>query len=370
MLASTGKPFHLVPLNDVADDADWMSALDEAVRRVTGERLDVGSTVLHTANVEVAALFERAGFRVQLEQPAGHTPLELIQRIVDGRAWQDDASPGTRALFGQDGMVERLRAIYAQRLINDDGELAEHRDFNTYSNGMDASLEQKIVDVAPWVLPGRVVDKGCGTGKLMEALTRQFPASAFVGVDLSREFLRRSDQNTYASDDVTLVFGDASDVQVEPGTATTVLFASIMHEIYTYNGYDLGHVDRALRSAARELKPGGRVIIRDGVSPGPAMCRMKLLDARTEQVWGRFSVEFKHGQGAPHEVLPDGTLRLSSHLANEFLCKKDYAENWAIEVHEEYGALTPDGWREALDRAGFDTLHVNAYVIGWIAKNR
>ena len=43
------------------------------------------------------------------------------------------------------------------------------------------------------------------------------------------------------------------------------------------------------------------------------------------------------------------TVRLSAHDANEFLCKKDYLKNWDIEVHEEYGVLTVDEWRAALD---------------------
>lgn len=370
VLEAAGVPFSLVPLADVPDDGAWVGHLLAEVERVTGFALQPGNTRLRTANVEVAALFGEAGFEVALHRPQVLTPLELVQRMVDGRPWRDEAAPSTVAVYERDGLVERLRAIYSQRLINDDGELAEHRDFETYSAGMDASLAQKIEDVQRWIVPGRIVDKGCGTGKLMQALSRFFPRSSFVGVDLSREFLRRSDQNHYASDDVTLVFGDASEVQVEPGTATTVLFASIMHEIYSYNGYDLGHVQKALRSAARELKPGGRIIVRDGVSPGEEPCRMRLLTDATREVWTRFAREFKQGRGAPHEVLPDGRIRLARHLANEFLCKKDYLQNWAIEVHEEYGALTPEGWRDAFDAAGFDTVAVVAYVNPWIEANR
>ena len=53
------------------------------------------------------------------------------------------------------------------------------------------------------------------------------------------------------------------------------------------------------------------------------------------------------------------TVRLSAHLANEFLCKKDYLKNWDIEVHEEYGVFTVDEWRAALARNFFDGAHDN-----------
>jgi hypothetical protein len=63
-------------------------------------------------------------------------------------------------------------------------------------------------------------------------------------------------------------------------------------------------------------------------------------------------------------------VRLTSHDANEFLCKKDYLTNWHIEVHEEFGVLTLAQWREALTRAGFAPTHLHEYVNGWIAEHR
>jgi SAM-dependent methyltransferase len=264
--------------------------------------------------------------------------------------------------------VETLKKIFGDRRT-DDGELAEHRDFTSYGAQMDASLVQKLQDLLPWVKPGRIVDKGCGTGKLLVELSRRFPRSALVGVDLSREFLRRCDENTYGAGDVELLLGEAAAQQLPDGTATTVIFSSVMHEIYTYSGYDLQQIDRALASASRELATGGRVLVRDGISPGKAAWRMQLLDEPTRAAFVRFTAEFKHGQGAPFEEV-DGWIRIQAHLANEFLCKKDYLKNWHIEVHEEYGALTLDGWRAALERAGLRVLELREYASEWIVEHR
>src|SRR5262249_38068126 len=148
--------------------------------------------------------------------------------------------------------------------------------------------------------------------------------ASIVGVDLSRELLRRSDENTYAGGDISLVLGDAADQQLPDGSADTVIFSSIMHEIYSYSGYDRARIDRALTSAARELKPGGRLLIRDGISPDPREVLLDLMDAATGAWFERFAREFRHGQGARFEKVEtragaDSTVRLAAHDANEFL---------------------------------------------------
>src|SRR5262249_2813019 len=156
-------------------------------------------------------------------------------------------------------------------------------------------------------------------------------------------------ENTYAGGDIELVLGDAADQQLVDGAADTVIFSSIMHEIYSYSGYDRTRIARALAAAARELRPGGRVLIRAGISPAQREVLFDLMDAGTDAQFARFAREFKHGQGAPFAAveLREGairTVRLSAHLCNEFLCKKDYLKNWDIEIHEEYGVLTVDEW--------------------------
>lgn len=254
-------------------------------------------------------------------------------------------------------------------VLTADGELAHARDFASYGAQMDASLRNKLDDLLQWVVPGRIVDKGCGTGKLLVALSHEFPTSAFDGVDLSREFLRRCNGNTYAANDVRLVCGDARDPSVPPGTASTVILSSIVHEIWTYSGYSRAAVKRALASAFTDLRPGGRILIRDGLSPGRAMWRMTLAEP-VVAVFERFAAEYKHGAGAPFERLSATEVRLSAHLANEFLCKKDYQLNWHIEVHEEFATFTESEWTALLGEAGFAVRAVRPLTNAWIVEHR
>ncbi len=251
------------------------------------------------------------------------------------------------------------------------GELAEGRDFATYGAQMDASLQQKLADLVPAIRPGCIVDKGCGTGKLVAALAERFPASAVVGVDLSSEMLRRC--AALGVPGVVWQRGDAAlpaAPAIASGTATTVLFSSILHEVHTYSGYDRERVRLALRSAATDLAPGGRLLIRDGVSPGASPVVLGLCDAETRARFSAFAETFRRGAGAPHERLDAERVVLSAHLANEFLCKKDYAANWDIEVHEEFGTFTAAQWAHELHAAGLRLVSVQSHWNPWILANR
>ncbi len=369
-LERSGKPHELVRVDDVPDSSGWVDHVLAQVEAQTGAKLAPSNTLLFSANRDVDALFREQGFTIVNQEVKGLTPHELVQRIAEGKPWVDEASEETRAVFERPDVAAKVRDIFRQTLLNDDGELGHFRDFLSYGAMMDASLVQKLEDLIRFVKPGCIVDKGCGTGKLMVELSRLFPSSRLVGVDLSREFLRLCDENTYATQDVSLVFGNIIERNVTPGTASTVIYSSVMHEVHSYSNYQREEIDRALRNCREELEPGGRVLIRDGISPAPATWRLKLLTPQTREVFERFAREFCHGRGAKFDRLSDDTVRLSSHDANEFLCKKDYLKNWHIEVHEEFGPLTLEGWREALVRTGFKPLHLSEYANEWIVKNR
>lgn len=369
-LARSGKPFHLVRIEDIPDSGAWVEHVQSNLERALGQWPTPQDTVVYSANRDVDALFLAKGFPVVSGEVAGLTPHELVQAVAAGKPWEEEATPETRAVYGRPEVRAKLEAIFGQTLVNDDGELGHQRDFKTYGTQMDASLKQKLDDLVPLVKPGRIVDKGCGTGKLLVELSRRFPGSAMVGVDLSREFLRMCDENTYATDDVELLFGNIADRNVAERSATTVIFSSVTHEIYSYSGYSLAELDRAMRNAFDELEPGGRVLIRDGVSPEPATWRLELIDPQARETFERFAAEFKHGQGAKFERLSERLVRLSSHDANEFLCKKDYLKNWHIEVHEEFGAHTLGGYRQMLERAGFEGVSATGSVNPWIVENR
>ncbi|MBZ5797821.1 methyltransferase domain-containing protein, partial [Burkholderia contaminans] len=73
-----------------------------------------------------------------------------------------------------------------------------------------------------------------------------------------------------------VIKGDALRLEefVETESMDTVIFSSILHELYSYierdgKRFNSHTVEAALQSAYRVLAPGGRIIIRDGIMTEP-----------------------------------------------------------------------------------------------------
>jgi hypothetical protein len=78
-------------------------------------------------------------------------------------------------------------------------------------------------------------------------------------------------------------------------------------------------------------------------------------------------------------VLGDGRrgFRTTRRAAAEFLSKKDYADNWSSEMHEEFCFWSHARWREVLVESGFRVIDdaggrggSRVYLNPWIAEHR
>src|SRR5258706_11837565 len=106
--------------------------------------------------------------------------------------------------------------------------------YEVYAAGMEASAADKA-KLLRFVRPGLVADLGCGSGTVLELLRRKFPKSRFIGVDASPEMVRRCRKRFPDAEirkhDITLpIFDD--------GSLDSVVLCSIMHEVFSYKGYD------------------------------------------------------------------------------------------------------------------------------------
>jgi SAM-dependent methyltransferase len=159
-----------------------------------------------------------------------------------------------------------------------------------------------------------------------------------------------------------------------------VIFSSVLHEVHSYNGYSRAAVRAALASAARLLAPGGRLLLRDGVRPQSERAVLLECDGAdasalgsTRERFRRFAREFKGGPpdgGVTYLEPPDGGFVLALPDANEFLTKKDYLEHWDLEVREEFGVFSLDGWRAEVANVGLEVVHAAAYLSPWIEEHR
>lgn len=255
---------------------------------------------------------------------------------------------------------------------------------------MDASVAVKVADLdrAAAATPrhgGVLADLGAGTGAVARALADGAAATLrpdrVVAVDRSPTLLSHAAAHTRADrhDRVHLVGGDLTSPPLAPASLHAAVLCSVLHEVHSYQGYRRDAVDTAVAAAVAALRPGGVLLVRDGVAPDDPDRPVWLTGtAQTLATLARFARDFRgldpdDQRGVAVEwrdVAGRSWARLRLHDAAEFLSKKDYHTNWAAEVCEEFGVWPLGGWADALTRAGLTVTHREAYANPWVVANR
>ena len=358
------------------------------------------------------------------------TPLDLLKVFVQaGERWtthavlRDKMAPTTFDLW-QDfpEIPHRILRLWRDPLLNDEGSLTEDRDYASYAYGMsnNAIIGLKYDDIKPAIVPGKIVDEGCADGALLSLVARDFPDSDLIGIEITGEFIARCLERQRVGD-----FGGAfvhfhqrniTQPIFEPGAIDTTICNSTTHELWSY-----GEQEATLRAYLalkfEQTAKGGRLIIRDVVGPENrdeevylwlnrgdgsnedvfAACdSSKALQAHLDGLstysrFKRFARDFlaesrANGQRGPEsaiqyrELFLDGrrVVVLPLHAAAEFLSKKDYTDNWASEMHEEFTFWGFSQWKGALQAAGFlvrenpndSQTGSRVYTNPWIVENR
>lgn len=198
----------------------------------------------------------------------------------------------------------------------------------TYFRRMASSLGDKS-RILPWVLPGHVVDAGAGGGELSVALSH-LPDVTVTAVDYAPESLERLKERPGIG--VLDARVGASGERLPIPLADTFIYCAILHEVYSYSPDRWDAVRRALTEAHATLRPGGRLIIRDGVMPDDP-------DGRA-----RFTT--------PDDALVEDYLALSPHA--ELRLARD-GQFWTGTRHAVAEALFTITWgREALPREALE----------------
>jgi len=237
------------------------------------------------------------------------------------------------------------------------------RGYEVYAAGMEASAADKA-KLLRYVRPGVIADLGCGTGTVLELLRRRTPESEFIGVDCSPEMIWRCRKRFPG---LHFIRKDISGPLFKSGSIDTIVLCSIMHEVFSYKGYDYSAVRRTLAHCAAALKPGGRLIIRDGVKP--ARQDAVSLTFLRPTAWAKF-LKFSKEFGSSEIVwrMKDGRVQVARRDAMEFLTKYLYDVNWRFEVKEQFGVFTLDDWAVELKKAGLRVLHRESYLLEWLRK--
>jgi SAM-dependent methyltransferase len=219
-----------------------------------------------------------------------------------------------------------------------------------YLANMNQTSDYKKV-LLDYIVGHKVLDIGPGGGVLLDLMEQEMPHLYPIGIDISSnviEALERKKQLEGHRWDV--VKGDALQLQehVEAGSIDSIIFSSILHELYSYIPYN-GHkfnretLAAALLSAYHVLAPGGRIIIRDGIMTEPEDQKRRIVFHDTDgMVWlRRYANDFK-GRSIQYEELSDLEAILPINDAMEFLYTYTWGEEaYVHEIQEQFGYFTP-----------------------------
>jgi len=257
------------------------------------------------------------------------------------------------------------------RLNNEDKYLAT-------MNNTEESTKNSIID---YVVGDTVVDVGSGGGVLLDLLEEKYPEKKVIGTDISENVIAVLNKKRHTEDHHWTVerhnFADGPfRVNGETGKVDTVIFSSIIHEIFSYTEtpegrFQIDVVKKALRNAYDSLAPGGRIVIRDGVKTYTA-AEQGIITVTFKEPSG---LEFFRNYMRDFEGLPDiadrkitvdeESLRVSActDFIREFLYTYTWGqESYSHEVQEQFGYFTIEEYRTFLESLGAKVIRAEAFL--------
>lgn len=182
-----------------------------------------------------------------------------------------------------------------------------------------------------------VLDVGCADGALTIALAASHPTLHFLGIDLDEGFIAQAQEQARRAALPNVAFRRSylRDLLAEPTRFDCVVFASVLHEFWTY-GEGISSVLKALADAHELLNAGGTTIIRDMILEayaGQATLHVASIRAKV-QASAHAPVL------AAFEIYWGAATNLAT--INHFLLKYRYQENWERELPEHYVPVTTE----------------------------
>ncbi|MFS0869513.1 class I SAM-dependent methyltransferase [Paenibacillus xylanilyticus] len=230
----------------------------------------------------------------------------------------------------------------------------------TYLADMNSSGDYKKV-LLDYIVGKRVLDIGPGGGVLLDLIEQEKPDAEPIGIDISTNVIEALERKKQREGHRWQVMkGDALqlDQYVQPGTVDTVIFSSILHELYSYierdgRRFNTDTVVAALKSSFHVLSPGGRILIRDGImtEPEEQKRRIRFLEPEGMRWLERYAQDFQ-GRAITFERVAENEAVLNINDAMEFLYTYTWGEEaYVHEIQEQFGIFTPSTYENCIREA-------------------
>ena len=244
-----------------------------------------------------------------------------------------------------------------------------------YLETMNDSGESTKATIADYAVGESIVDVGSGGGIMLDLLEEKYPDRKIIGTDISTNVIETLDKKRLEEGHHWSVvkhnFVDGHfDEKVD-----TVIFSSILHEVYSYteteNGrFDIETVRLALKNAYDSLKSGGRIVIRDGVKT-PEKDSLMKISFNTPQGLSFFKNYVQDFKGLP-DVKENRPYCINSeelyavgdvNFMREFLYTYTWGnESYSHEVQEQFGYFTLQEYKAFFEEMGAKIIEAREFL--------
>lgn len=415
-------PSYIYGIDDVGNLENFASYTLKRIKHESEGLFDLTpSNTLVICSTPVLTMYEKFGFTIlpaeltdrNTWKHKSELPWDLVEKIAADEQWNSDDEivrnihPASRELFEKYRLADKVRLLFRDRMISDDGDITSTRDYNTYVRQMDDIAELKYSETSSYVRPGRIGDIGCAVGSWIKLACKdeRFRESDFYGIEVARHLFdictQRKHNGEFANPFVFFSQRNAvTGLVFEENTMNTIHTSSLTHEIESYGSRK--DLLQFIANRYRELANGGIWVNRDVVGPEDknkiVLMKLNKLDGRNDDfdktfngreqlrdylkglsTYGRFlrfSKDFRKNEGyqlmyKSVSVNIEDYIELTLKDACEFMSRKDYLDNWQSEMHETFCFWDFEEWKHALEEAGFKiSPESRAYTNEWIVNNR
>jgi hypothetical protein len=415
-------PVFIYGIDDVGNLSNFASYTLKRVRHESEGLFDLTpANTLVICSTPVLAMYEALGYRILPGELTDRNswsyqsplPWNLVEKIAGNDSWNADPDilehihPSSRELWEKYRLGEKVKLLFRDTMISDDGDITTTRDYNTYVRQMDEIAELKYTETAPYIKPGRIGDIGCAVGSWIKLACKddRYRESDFYGIEVARHLFDICHQRKHNGEFVNpfVFFSQRNAVTglvFEASSMNTIHTSSLTHEIESYGSRN--ELLQFIRNRYQELTSGGVWINRDVVGPEnknkTVLMKLNRMDGRNDDyeksfaqrgdlkeylkdlsTYGRFlrfTQDFRKKEGYQFKFKKlsiDDSLYIELNLqdACEFMSRKDYIDNWQSEMHETFCFWSFSEWKQNIELAGFTVVpESKAFTNPWIVENR
>ena len=239
-------------------------------------------------------------------------------------------------------------------------------------NNVTTSTKDAIIE---YVTGRSVVDVGSGGGILLDRLEKKYPDKEIIGTDISTNVIETLNLKKSRE-------GHSWNVRVHNFVENTfdekvgsIIFSSILHEIYSYTEgeegcFDIKSVKTALKNAYESLDEGGRIVIRDGIkTEGNYKRRIVFKDGSGLDFFKNYVSDFKGLKDLSEEEkvseIDEANLSVCGdvNFIREFMYTYTWgSESYAHEVREQFGYFTLKEYTAFFEEIGAKVIAAKEFL--------